>query len=172
MVLACWTSKIDAQVKVGIKGGLNFDDFVLKNAPDELKFDNSTGWQAGFMLRATIPAVGIGIQPELLFSVRKAGDDGNISYLEVPVNLRWGFNLIVIRPYITAGPYFRYAANFNGNFSKNHLERFDWGLGLGGGVEIWKFQLGLRYSWGMQDVSKEEFEIKNNAFSLSLGYFF
>ncbi len=168
VVCACWTNNVDAQVHFGAKGGLNFANFKT----DDFSLDNSTGWQVGAFAQFNIPGVGLGIQPELLYTVKKAdvnGQSNSAGYFEVPVNLRWGFNLLVIRPYLIAGPYFSYAANFSGDAFKN-LEHFDWGIGVGGGVEIWKLQLGLRYSWGLQNVS-DSGDVKNNTFSLTLGLF-
>ncbi len=166
----------DAQVHFGIKGGINFNNFDYKSAKTDLTLDNSTGWQAGILLQFKVPVVGLGVQPELLYTVKKADIDNesnSISYFEVPLNVRWGFNLVVIRPFIMGGPYFSYAVDMSGDTFKDKVNRFDWGVGLGGGVERWKLQLALRYSWGLQDVSSvSDLELKNNTFTLSLGLLF
>ena len=179
-VMACLMSQINAQVKFGIKGGLTFDNFKLKDAPT-VSFDNAVGWQAGILLQAKIPVIGLGVQPELLYTVNKANvekiggssESNSIHYFEVPLNVRLGLNLLLIRPYLLGGPYFGYALKTEGSVFKSDINKFDWGIGLGGGVEIWKLQLGARYSWGLQEVSKApDFKMKNNTFSLSLGILF
>lgn len=177
VMVAFYLSPIHAQVKFGLKGGVNFDNFEFKEAKTkEYVLDNSTGWQAGALLQIKIPGLGLGLQPELLYTVCKANindETNSIHYFEVPVNLRLGVNLFLVRPYLMAGPYFGYAVNFEGKFFENDINKFDWGLGLGGGVEIWKFVLDARYSWGLQNVSSvSEFEMKNNRFTLSLGILF
>ena len=176
VMMACCMSQIDAQVRFGIKGGVNFENFNYKNAKEELTIDNSIGWQAGALLQFKIPVVGIGVQPELLYTVKKAevkNESNSIHYFEVPLNVQWGFDLAIIRPYVMAGPYFGYAVQCNGDVFKSHIDKFDWGVGLGAGIELWKLQLGARYSWGLQNVSSmKEFEMKNNTFTLSLALMF
>lgn len=177
MVAICCFGQTEAQVKFGIKGGLNFENFNFDSAKDDLTLDNAIGWQVGALLQFKVPVVGLGVQPELLYTVKKADvndESSSIHYFEIPLNIRWEFNLIMIRPYVLGGPYFSYAVNFNGDdVFKSQLNRFDWGIGLGGGVEIWKLQLGLRYSWGLQNISSvSDFELKNNTFSLTLGFLF
>ncbi len=172
LVFCCWTSFTQAQIHLGIKGGLNFAKFNT----DDMTLDNATGWQAGLLLQFKVPIIGLGLQPELLYSVKKADVDGqsnSIGYFEIPVNIRWAIELPLIRPYILVGPYFSYAADFSGDAFKNGLDRFDWGIGLGGGVEIWKIQIGIRYSWGLQNISSvDDFKLKNNTFSLSAAFLF
>ena len=175
MVLACCLSQMDAQIHIGIKGGLNFMNFSLKNAGDELTFNNSTGWQIGALLQVGIPVVGLGVQPELLYTVKKAKVDdvsSSIHYFEVPLNVQWGFKVLFLRPYVMAGPYFGYAVDFNGDVFNSQIDRFVWGIGLGAGIEFRKLQLGARYSWGLQNVRVRDFELKNNMFTLSLAVLF
>jgi len=177
VITACFASQINAQFRFGLKGGLNFANFKIEqDAKEKLTFDNSTGWQAGALFQVKIPAVGVALQPELLYTVRKADVDQKphgIHYFEVPLNLQFGIDLKVIRPYFQGGPYFGYALKTDGEHFKDNISKFDWGVGLGGGLEIWKLQLDLRYSWGLQDVSNvQQFEIKNNRFTLAVGIFF
>ena len=173
-----YMSQTDAQIKFGLKAGLNFDKFSPKNARQDLKFKNSTGWQAGALLKINVPVIGIGVQPELLYTVKKTNVDSksnSIHYFEIPVNLRWELNLLLIKPFLMGGPYFGYAVNTTGkvfNADDANIDKTDWGIGLGGGVEVWKLQLGARYSWGLQDVAVKDFKIRNNTFSASVAYFF
>jgi hypothetical protein len=181
VIMACYLSHINAQVHFGIKGGINFENFNYKDAKKELTIDQSIGWQAGILLQFKAPVVGIGVQPELLYTVlhakvsdATANDVSNsINYLEVPLNLMWSFNLAIMRPFIMAGPYFSYAIHIDGDELKDRIDRFDWGVGIGGGIEIRKIQFGARYTWGLQDVSSvKDFEMKNNTFRLSLAILF
>jgi len=174
MFVAFYASQINAQVNFGIKGGMNFANFNLKDAKNELTISNSTGWQAGALFQAKIPAINVGLQPELLYTVVKGGISGEtngIHYFQVPVNLRKNF-LAFISPYIEAGPYFGYALKLDGTEFREKVERFDWGIGLGAGVDISKLQVGARYSWGLQDVGAKDIKLKNNTFSLSLALLF
>lgn len=160
-----------AQIRFGLKAGVNFTNFSWSSNLVAGNVNNATGWQAGAMLQVKLPIVGIGLQPELLYTVSKA-DEGSAGYFQIPVNLRWQIIGGPVRPILMAGPYFGYALDLSGGW-KDSLKKSDWGLGLGGGVEIWKLQAMLRYSWGLQNISEESaFNLKNNVFSVSLGYFF
>jgi len=176
IVMACYMSQVDAQVHFGLKGGFNYANFLLQNVKEELDISNSSGWQAGALLQAKIPSTGFGVQPELLYTVVKGNvnsESNSIHYFQVPINLHQSFNLVDVRPFFQAGPYFSYATKLEGETFNDKVEKFDWGIGIGGGVEIWKLQLSARYSWGLQNVSNaEEFKLKNNTFSLSLAFLF
>ena len=173
LVTACLTGQIDAQIRYGLKAGLNFD----KPKDAGMSVESATGWQAGAFAEVILPVVGIGVQPEVLYTVKKSksnSSSSSISYFEVPINLRYELNLLVLRPYILAGPYFGYAVGFDGRYDKNNIEKTDFGVGFGAGVELFnKLQVGLRYSLGLKDVSViNAVEMKNRTFSLSAGILF
>ena len=172
LVMACFISQMDAQIRFGLKAGLNFDTFKTESV--SLTHKNSTGWQAGAMLQVMIPVIGLGVQPELLYTAKKLEIDNHqngIGYFEVPVNLRYEFNLLLLRPFLTAGPYFGYIINTCSE--TKDIEKSEWGLGFGGGLEVWKIHLGLRYSLGIKDVKVSDvLDVKNRTFSISLGYLF
>jgi len=174
MMMVCLLNLINAQINFGIKGGVNFANFDYKDT--QLKIVNSTGWQAGVLLQAQDPAMGLGIQPELLYTVAKGNVDqatNSIHYFKIPINLYKSFNLMTLHPYFEAGPYFSYALHFVGEVFESQIDRFDWGIGLGVGIGINKLLIGVRYSWGLQDVScVKHFEMKNNMFSVSLTLLF
>ena len=174
MLLVCFLNLNNAQINFGIKGGFNFANFNYKDT--KLRIENSTGWQAGILLQVQDPVMGLGIQPELLYTVVNGDIEqatNSIHYFRVPINLYKSFNLMKLRPYIEAGPYFSYALNFVGDVFESRIEKFDWGIGLGAGIGINKLLFGARYSWGLQDVSgMKDFEMKNNTFSLSLAILF
>ncbi|MDR1896623.1 MAG: PorT family protein [Prevotellaceae bacterium] len=169
-----FAANVQAQLRIGVKAGANFSKFTTNL--DELK-KSGTSWQVGLVPQFKIPLVGIGIQPELLYTVNK-GNDNHIGYFNVPVNLRWQpLPLPLVKPIILVGPYFGYAVNFKGlNNIKDDINRFDWGIGLGAGVEIWRFQFEGRYSLGLQNLSAKDVvalqELKNKVFTLSVVYFF
>ena len=179
-VMVCFSSHIDAQIRYGVKFGLNFDDLKLeKESASASTVKQSTGWQAGAQLQIMVPVLGFGFEPEVLYTAKKVemGTKKNgLGYFEVPINLRYEFNLILLRPYVLAGPYFGYVVNM-GKDLESHFEKSDWGIGVGGGLEIWKLQFGLRYSWGMKDVTKKSIifgdsPMKNRTCTVSIGYLF
>ena len=169
--LFCFATTANAQIKFGVKGALNFNDYKTKS----ISLDNRTGWQAGIMARFSLPIVGIGVQPEVLYTHKRsklADESINNSYLQIPVNAIWTFGLGNIGAFVTGGPYFSYAIDFDKTI-KDAVDKFDWGLGLGAGLDISKIHAGVRYDWGLQNIAKNSDEnIKNKAFSIFVGFFF
>lgn len=174
--LLCCAFAANAQVKIGVKGALNFNNHTAKS----VSLDNRTGWQAGVMARFSLPIVGIGVQPEVLYTHKRvklsgestASETVNSSYLQIPVNAIWTFGLGDMGAFITGGPYFSYAVDFDKKVS-DMAKKFDWGLGLGAGLDISKIHAGIRYDWGLQNIAKvSDIKIKNKTFSIFVGFFF
>ena len=177
LMMTLLVAQASGQISFGLKAGLNFDVFKFENAKSQINLDNASGWHAGALLLVKVPVIGIAVQPELLYMVSKANidsEDNKIHYFEVPVNLQWGLDLPLIRPFIQGGPYFGYALQAEGAKLKDNIEKFDWGIALGAGIDVWKLQLSACYSWGLHELSKDvsEFKLKNNRFNLSLGFLF
>ena len=81
-----------------------------------------------------------------------------MGYLELPVSLQWGPDLLLFCPYLDVNPFVGYGLHYglSGSFLgedrsfRNKWEgisRLEYGLGLGAGVEIWKIQVTARYNW-------------------------
>ena len=110
-----------AQVKWGIKGGLNMTkidwDKLEKNK------DNMAGFFIGPMAEFTLPVVGLGIDAAVLFSQKgiKAENDGAKQLgLDIPVNLKYNIGLgSMLGIFIAAGPDFYF--DFKGD--ENSIEK-------------------------------------------------
>ncbi len=173
--LICIAVSANSQIKFGVKGALNFNDYKTKS----ITLDNRTGWQAGIMARFKLPIVGIGVQPEVLYTQKRSkyvDENSNIStdssYLQIPVNAIWTFGIGNVGAFVTGGPYFSYAVDFD-KVLNDAVDRFDWGLGLGAGLDISKVHAGVRYDWGLQNIAKDsDAKVKNKAFSIFVGFFF
>ena len=171
---------LSAQTHFGIKGGLNFNsikdiEFANKSV------SNNTGWHAGVLLQIKLP-MGLAFQPELLYSVKNFGDKDqkfDLNYLEMPLNLQWGIDLLILRPFVMAGPYFSYLAGHGGKAKDwDGVKNFDYGLGAGIGIDIWKLQVTGKWSWGfgkLGNVESGDWKVNNstlNGFQLSIGLLF
>lgn len=170
-LLSCFAINANAQIKFGAKAALNFNNYKTEN----LSLKNSTGWQAGVMARFKLPIVGLGVQPEVLYTHKssKINDESTrTSYLQIPLNVLYTIGLSKAEVFVTAGPSFSYAVDFKKGGSDT-FDKFDWGLGIGAGLDIGKIHAGVRYDWGMQNVAKNDgVNVKNNAFSIFAGFFF
>ena len=178
VILAVFVSVgANAQLKFGIKGGWNFENFdISSNIAEQLKKDNFTSWDLGVV--AQVPLSGaLHLQPELLYSSQKidliaeAEETSKISYFQIPVNLLYKFDLLAVSIFASGGAYFGYAVDRN-SFSVNNLQKTDWGLSFGAGVEFMKFQLNARYNWALQNISDiGSIKWKSNRFNVSIAFF-
>ena len=145
-LLALMALPANAQLKFGIKGGVNISSVHFNS--DVLKADNVTGFQVGPMIETTLPLVGVGIDAAVLYSQKglETTSVGGVKtsmktdYIDVPVNLKWKFGLPIVKAYLAAEFPFQVAKNFSA------------GLNFGAGVElISHLQVGFNYGLGLTD---------------------
>lgn len=162
VVIAIFTvSSLEAQVKFGIKGGMNFTSYSYYEFGNISEAVNShTGFNAGLAVNFKLP-YGFAIQPELLYVSKGARFSGDAKfhliadYIELPVNIQVGLDLIMIRPFLAVTPYIGYAVRKNVSSLDSEssmsdwglMNRFEYGVGIGGGVDFWRMQLSVRYNW-------------------------
>ena len=132
-----------------IKGGYNYSHSSVK----DLK-DGHNGWQIGVGYQ-TEASKGFSFQPELLYKVDglKFSDGArlDLNKLELPLNVQWGPNLLIARPFVFAGPFIGYNFKPSGKGLSEAevkvLNRFEWGVGVGLGLNVWKIQIAGKYNW-------------------------
>lgn len=129
-------------------------------------FKNFTGYHIGAGFR-TDSWNGFKLQPELLYNVRGTRVDDltnwKMSYLEMPVNLQWGLDLVILRPFLQVAPCIGY--NFSNTTSSTdaggalgrvttNANRFEYGISVGGGLDLMNMiQLSLTYNWNFGAVA-------------------
>lgn len=164
-LLALITLPVNAQLRFGIKGGVNISSVHFNS--DLLKADNITGFQVGPMIETTLPLVGVGIDAALLYSQKglETTSVGGVKtsmktdYIDIPVNLKWKFGLPIAKVYLAAGPYvgFRVGGDkfweIPGSIADQvKAKNFSAGLNFGAGVELIKhLQVGFNYGLGLTD---------------------
>lgn len=142
-----------SQSRYGFTGGVNFSYPSQKNA--EGKYDNAVLYHGGFTYQYKI-AMGFAVQPSLLFSMKGAAKAENpasvrLGSIMLPVGFQWGPDLLLFRPYVQVTPFAGVNVYDSGNFDRTKME---WGVGLGGGIEIWKCQLAAHYYWNINPYCK------------------
>ena len=156
-----------AQIRYGVIGGATFS----KLSNTDLLGENMTQYHAGATVQVKLP-LGFSIQPSLIYNVKgsKVGlpdvpdsppADFTVGYLELPVSVQWGPDLLVFRPFLDVTPYIGYALNNQlsgaGLSSQTNswtgLNRFEYGLGVGIGLELWRFQVIGRYNWSFGSLA-------------------
>lgn len=152
------SSSAFSQAKFGIKGGLNFNSYKDVSGNVNNTWNNQTGYHFGVLIQTKVPIIGLGLQPELLF-VRKGVEDPDVpansfylDYLQLPINVQIGLDLLLFRPFIMVSPYISYAIGKGDmlvDTEWDNLNRLDYGYGLGAGLDIWKLQITGKYNWSM-----------------------
>lgn len=143
-----------------------------------------------------IPLVGgFAIQPGITYQMKgatldKYADDTNniklstletkVGYLEVPVQIQWGPDLALFRPYVFAEPFVGYALNVNNDFDDiagligedgekrnewkdNAIKRLEYGCGFGVGLDFWQLQLSVQYFMNLGGLADDNGEVGSDA---------
>ena len=182
----------------GIKAGLNFNSMKDFNVNElQSSFEGKTGFHVGVLYKLNLP-LGFALQPELMYTQKggsidmggRASGDIKMNYLQLPVNLQWGVDLVLFRPFVMVSPYIGYAIAKGDGFKDvewDNLNKFEYGVGIGAGLDIWKFQVSGRYCWdlgtisdfkgdsfgeGFEDVFRAMNNGKNRGFELSIAFLF
>ena len=176
---------VQAQLKFGVKGGLNITSLSLSK--DIVNSDNRTGFFIGPMAEFTLPIVGLGVDAAVLYSQSRAQMNygkgaiaDNQKSLEVPINLKWTFGLgSLASGFIAAGPQFGWNVG-NSSFVedaiqlKNNFTTFNVGVGA---KFLRHFQAGVNYNFSLGKVGEvlgdeELLKIKRKTWQISVAYLF
>lgn len=151
---------LGAQNSFGIIGGLSFSHAPKVSELKNLDFKSAALYHLGLTYQHKSNSSGFAIQPSLLFEM-KGCDQGVEKYVrqgavKAQLGLQWGPDLLIFRPYIEVLPYI--GANVftkaGGNVKINKPQVFMGGVGLGGGIEIWHFQISAHYNWDFNAFAK------------------
>lgn len=173
MTLCSTMAWSQAEVSIGIKGGLNFADMDVSNFSTK----NKTGFHGGAF--ALFKFTKIGIQPELIFSQQGSefnyngsNAEANFSYINIPVI----FKLYTVAGInIQAGPQFGFLskAEIDGSSADSFYKSSDFSLGLGLGWDLpFRLTVDARYNLGLSEIEDgaNENATKNQVWQLSVGY--
>lgn len=159
--------------------------------------DAQAGWNLGLTYNLDLP-LGFSLQPSLVYTQKGAfmgGDAAGVTQkvgaLNLPVSVQWGPDLLVARPFIDVTPYVGYSlynnaeADFLGIIEDIKGENaFDYGLGVGAGVNVWKLQVIVRYNWNfgvlgsLKDftgINRDDLNLENETYggvSVNVAFFF
>ena len=153
----------------GIVGGYTSSSLKMQ----EMSFKSSAGIHAGVAYNLPLGA-GFNLQPMLLYNVKGYNWEGSntdalkeqagkFGYVELPVQLQWGPDLLLLRPYLLAEPFVGYAVTgskvINSERAKadwsNMKSRVEYGVGVGAGVEVYnRVQVSFKYYWNFEDATQ------------------
>ena len=141
-----------AQVNFGVTAGMNFNSAKI----GDVKMDAKAGWNVGATVQFDLP-LGFSLQPSLVYSQKSAlvetvtDTKQTVGSINLPVSVQWGPDLLVARPFVDVTPYVGYSLF---NKAKGDIlddikggNGFEYGLGVGAGLNVWKIQAIVRYNW-------------------------
>lgn len=184
----------NAQVKFGLKGGLN----VTSMSFSKKVFDasNKLGFFIGPSLKLTVPIVGLSFDVSALYDQKQADVNTNGSTesivqksINIPVNIRYGWGLSSLaNVFIFAGPQWginvgssEFKWNDNASYS---LKKSNFSINVGAGVTLVKnLQVTANYNiacgksaemtWKkVGETITSEDKSRNNCWQIALGYYF
>ena len=200
IVMMLSAASAQAQIKFGLKGGLNVTDMSLSK--EVFNADNQAGFFIGPTVKFSLPLIGLGIDAAALYDQRQAKVKGEVGYeqitieersldskyINIPINLRYGIGLgSVASLNFFAGPQFGF------NVGKKHQELVDdatWNLkssafsiNVGAGFTIAShFELSANYNIACGRTGDVTFEDtvdkvfkkhgRTNAWQIGLAYYF
>lgn len=193
VVAMMFATNANAQIKFGLKGGLDVTNMSLSN--DVFDASNKTGFFVGPMVKVTIPIVGLSFDAAALYDQKEAKVSAeNVETtmtqksLNIPVNVRYGFGLSSLaNVFFFAGPQWGINVgdkNFKWDKSGCYsLKKSNFSVNVGLGVTLMShLQLSANYNiacgktadatW--TDVSNNIIKgnSKNNSWQIALGYWF
>lgn len=172
-----------AQLRWGLKVGMNLNNASVKGLKDNFKAENRAGFFVGPMLDISIPLGGLGVDASLLYSQRNT----DITYqttgtrtdtktnrqhaIDIPINLKYSIGLgDMASVFVFAGPDFSFNVKSDnilkqmGDLSgedlkiKNAAKKADIGLNVGLGVKLINhLQIAANYNIPFGDSAKESF---------------
>ena len=195
-----FASNANAQIKFGLKGGLN----VTSMSFSEEVFDasNKTGFFVGPMVKVTVPIVGLSFDAAALYDQKEAdvkyaaeGELGKVNVkqqsINIPVNVRYGFGLSSLANiFLFAGPQWGINVgdkNFKWNETSSYsLKKSNFSVNVGAGVTLLNhLQVSANYNIACgksADASLSKAldaaanagkdKSHNNSWQIALGYWF
>lgn len=206
-VIFLFSTNSFAQTTFGIRGGLNLSDVSIKSSGIGVDMTNmKPGFHIGAILDHSFTNI-LAFETGLMFETKgtkiKASTIGastgeattNIFYMDIPMNLKAGYNFGGIGIYGLFGPYVgfalsskdKYTGSFKdafgaseytnkiGNSDTDDIKGLDFGLSFGAGAEINKFQFGLGYDLGLANIlpgGDSDNYMKNRVLKISVGLMF
>lgn len=187
----------NAQLKFGIKGGLNITDMSLSN--DVFETSNRTGFFIGPTIKFTLPIVGLGIDASALYDQREGevnveADDNTLvstrlkqKSINIPINFRYDIGLgSLAAVYLAAGPQFGFnVGDKNQSLYKDvaewRLNTSNFSVNVGAGVMLLgHLQVGANYNIvcgktgeiTVLDGAESVLRGRSNTWQISAAYYF
>lgn len=196
-----FATSANAQVKFGLKGGLNVTSMSFSE--DVFDASNKTGFFVGPMVKVTVPIVGLSFDAAALYDQKEAdvkytGTDGELGKttvrqksINIPVNVRYGFGLSSLaNAFLFAGPQWGINVgdkSFKWNETSSYsLKKSNFSVNVGAGVTLLShLQISANYNIACGKSADASLvkaaealtnagkdKSRNNSWQIALGYWF
>lgn len=180
----------NAQVKFGLRGGLNLTNLSLSgDFSDNLNKENQAGFYIGPTVKFTLPIVGLGIDASALYNQKNSKiEDETIkeSEIAIPINLRYGFGLgQTASLFFKAGPQFAFPVgdkNFTiRDVADYELKSSNFSINVGAGVMLlnhleisanYNIACGKTGEASVSSIINDSFNGKTNCWQIGAAYYF
>lgn len=180
-----------------VKSGVNFATMRIKNAPIELHPETYIGLMIpGGSVEVPLTdlfSLDFGIN---IFSLKGMSSSGDVWgetsgstypyyelwYTDFPLSAKINYPIGAFNFYGILGPYLSLGLNSASNVEwgsdgeRDELNRLDYGVNIGGGIEFYRFQLDCTYGIGLRNIASYNgnggVSIKNRVLALTLGFRF
>ena len=191
-----FATSANAQVKFGLKGGLNVTSMSFSE--DVFDASNKTGFFVGPMVKVTVPIVGLSFDAAALYDQKEADVKYKLGKttvrqesIDIPVNVRYGFGLSSLaNAFLFAGPQWGINVgdkNFKWNETSSYsLKKSNFSVNVGAGVTLLShLQISANYNIAcgksadaslvkaaeaLTNAGKDK--SRNNSWQIALGYWF
>ena len=180
----------NAQIKFGVKAGMNIVDMKLKK--EVVKADNRNGFYVGPTVKYTLPVLGLGVDASALYDRRSVkitekntGEDKSITQqtIDIPINVRYSIGLgSMANAFIYAGPQYSFNVGKKNEYLGEKSEEHKWrwkdatkSANVGVGVTlIDHIQVNANYNFQFDKSGNDLYGIKGktNAWQIGAAYFF
>jgi hypothetical protein len=169
------TQCAEAQVNFGVKAGVNYNSDSFSDVSNDVLngAESRTGYHAGIWLRFKIPAIGLYLRPELVYTnlSNNVNYDNNLtlrqtdfSFNKIDVPVLLGKKVLKFG-HLFAGPSFQYilSSDFGlSDLSEISTDQFSLGIQMGFGIELGRLQVEARWERGL---TKSEMRFVDNNIS-------
>lgn len=187
-----------AQIRFGVKAGLNLNTFHL-NSEWKKSFDkdNQCGFTVGPMMEFQVPVIGLAFDVSAMYTrmnseIDKDQNDYDLAknFIELPINIKYKFSLPVIgeyfTPYLLTGPSFAFRLDKNKknpvDFINTKSTQYTWNFGIGFQI-VKHLQIQGSYGLGINNIVKVVDKLgvvdapaidklKNNYWTITAAYLF
>lgn len=182
-LLACFgcLNPVAAQVRFGIKGGLNLANLCFTR--HDFDVEDRLGYFVGPMIDWKIPLLGLGVEVSALYSetgsVIKDGETASepVASVSVPLRLKLSFGIgKLCSLYAAAGPQFDLNISEMDLTKDLKLQEYNTSFNVGAGIKYTRhYQIGINYNFNLTPVAEtidKEVGMDQYIWQVSLAYLF